>query len=385
MIYYPPHPIFHQFNLLCLTVLSALVSFLRTCTGRATHPLYCLDRSTVHVLEAVRDELTSIHSSKENSCLYWLPVSQSGSASQPWPINGVTHLGAPPIRKSLLNCLMLRKSNLFNPPSRHPHHTSHRDSRCQDFLMFHRDSRCRNFLMFHRDSRCRNFLMFHRDSRCRNFLMFHRDSRCRNILPFHRDYRCRNTLADLFPTHACLTTMSPSTTSTSYRFFGQDDLYGAGVSMKEEQKLRLLDNSERIERTGHHLNAGYRIILETEEIGSQVLQDLHSQRETIQKSRSRGQNLAATPARGIRQRHHPDRRLHELAQHLLALPRWTRCVWKECSETPTTIFIDATPWSLAAYNPEVPAAMIQKLQTPAKINQAEVTAGRLALRLEKMK
>nr|CAD7461238.1 unnamed protein product [Timema tahoe] len=40
--------------------------------GRATHPLYCLDRSTVHVLEAVRDELTSIHSSKENSCLYWL-------------------------------------------------------------------------------------------------------------------------------------------------------------------------------------------------------------------------------------------------------------------------------------------------------------------------
>nr|CAD7428596.1 unnamed protein product [Timema monikensis] len=28
---------------------SALVSFFRTCTGRATHPLYCLDRSTVHV------------------------------------------------------------------------------------------------------------------------------------------------------------------------------------------------------------------------------------------------------------------------------------------------------------------------------------------------
>nr|CAD7461237.1 unnamed protein product [Timema tahoe] len=173
---------------------------------------------------------------------------------------------------------MLRKSNLFNPPSRHPHHTSHRDSRCQDFLMFHRDSRCRNILPFHRDYRCRN------------------------ILPFHRDYRCRNTLADLFPTHACLTTMSPSTTSTSYpqSFFGQDDLYGAGVSMKEEQKLRLLDNSERIERTGHHLNAGYRIILETEEIGSQVLQDLHSQRETIQKSRSRLRETDAELGRSSR-------------------------------------------------------------------------------------
>ncbi|CAG2054541.1 unnamed protein product [Timema podura] len=44
-----------------------LVSFFRTCTGRANQPLYCLDRSTVHVVEAVRDECTSIHSAKENS------------------------------------------------------------------------------------------------------------------------------------------------------------------------------------------------------------------------------------------------------------------------------------------------------------------------------
>nr|CAD7432083.1 unnamed protein product [Timema monikensis] len=37
-------------NMLCLTVQSALVSFLRTYTGRSNHPLYCLDRPTVHVL-----------------------------------------------------------------------------------------------------------------------------------------------------------------------------------------------------------------------------------------------------------------------------------------------------------------------------------------------
>lgn len=65
------------------------------------------------------------------------------------------------------------------------------------------------------------------------------------------------------------------------------DLYGDGISLKEEQKQRLLDNSERIERSGNHLNTGYQILLETEEIGSQVLRDLNSQRETIQKSRSR--------------------------------------------------------------------------------------------------
>lgn len=59
------------------------------------------------------------------------------------------------------------------------------------------------------------------------------------------------------------------------------------VSIKEEQKQRLLENSERIERTGKRLDDGYRIVLETEQIGSQVLQDLHHQRETIQSARSK--------------------------------------------------------------------------------------------------
>nr|CAD7453150.1 unnamed protein product [Timema tahoe] len=51
---------------------SALVSFLRTCTGRANHPLYCLDRPTVHVLRAVRDEFSTLLSAHENSSFYWL-------------------------------------------------------------------------------------------------------------------------------------------------------------------------------------------------------------------------------------------------------------------------------------------------------------------------
>nr|CAD7443946.1 unnamed protein product [Timema bartmani] len=65
--------------------------------------------------------------------------------------------------ESLLGWWGSSGSNLFNPLYLHHHHTSNRDSRCRDFLMFHRDSRCRDFLMFHRDSRCRNFLPFHRD------------------------------------------------------------------------------------------------------------------------------------------------------------------------------------------------------------------------------
>lgn len=58
-------------------------------------------------------------------------------------------------------------------------------------------------------------------------------------------------------------------------------------NVTEDQRKRLLDASERIERSGRTLQNGYRMALETEEIGSQVLKELHDQRETIQRSRGR--------------------------------------------------------------------------------------------------
>ncbi|XP_053610548.1 vesicle transport through interaction with t-SNAREs homolog 1A [Plodia interpunctella] len=54
-----------------------------------------------------------------------------------------------------------------------------------------------------------------------------------------------------------------------------------------DQRTKLLDNTERLERTGKNLTEGYRVILETEQIGAAVLQDLNAQRETIQRSRGR--------------------------------------------------------------------------------------------------
>lgn len=59
------------------------------------------------------------------------------------------------------------------------------------------------------------------------------------------------------------------------------------IGIKDEQQRRLLDNSERIERAGNRLSDGYRTIIETEAIGTAVLQDLSHQRESIQRSRSR--------------------------------------------------------------------------------------------------
>lgn len=59
------------------------------------------------------------------------------------------------------------------------------------------------------------------------------------------------------------------------------------IGIQEDQKRRLLDNSERLERTGNYLKDSYRVVLETEQIGTQVLQDLSEQRETIQRARGR--------------------------------------------------------------------------------------------------
>ncbi|CAH2092570.1 unnamed protein product [Euphydryas editha] len=58
-------------------------------------------------------------------------------------------------------------------------------------------------------------------------------------------------------------------------------------SVVNDQRRKLLDNTERLERTGKNLTEGYKVLLETEQIGAAVLQDLNAQRETIQRSRGR--------------------------------------------------------------------------------------------------
>lgn len=73
----------------------------------------------------------------------------------------------------------------------------------------------------------------------------------------------------------------------------RDEILDMGVEetwengLMEDQRKRLLDTSEKIDQTGRTLQNGYRMVLETEEIGTQVLKDLHDQRETIQRGRGR--------------------------------------------------------------------------------------------------
>ncbi|SPP87490.1 vesicle transport through interaction with t-SNAREs homolog 1A [Drosophila guanche] len=80
---------------------------------------------------------------------------------------------------------------------------------------------------------------------------------------------------------------------------GTSDYY-EDVSINNDQRQRLLDNSERIERTGNRLTEGYRVALETEALGAQVLNDLHHQRETLQGARARLRETNADIGRASR-------------------------------------------------------------------------------------
>ncbi|XP_035218465.1 vesicle transport through interaction with t-SNAREs homolog 1A-like isoform X2 [Stegodyphus dumicola] len=68
----------------------------------------------------------------------------------------------------------------------------------------------------------------------------------------------------------------------------RDELF-EGDYVKDDQKQRLLDNTERLERSSRQLEGGYKLAVEAEQIGAQILTDLSSQRETIKKSKSRVQ------------------------------------------------------------------------------------------------
>ncbi|XP_049614869.1 vesicle transport through interaction with t-SNAREs homolog 1A isoform X1 [Syngnathus scovelli] len=74
----------------------------------------------------------------------------------------------------------------------------------------------------------------------------------------------------------------------------RNELLGDDASSSESQliKLReerahLLDNTERLERSSRRLEAGYQIAVETEQVGQEILSNLHTDREKIQRARER--------------------------------------------------------------------------------------------------
>ncbi|XP_047464205.1 vesicle transport through interaction with t-SNAREs homolog 1A isoform X1 [Mugil cephalus] len=61
---------------------------------------------------------------------------------------------------------------------------------------------------------------------------------------------------------------------------------GQLIKLREE-RAHLLDNTEKLERSSRRLEAGYQIAVETEQVGQEILANLHTDREKIQRARER--------------------------------------------------------------------------------------------------
>jgi len=64
-------------------------------------------------------------------------------------------------------------------------------------------------------------------------------------------------------------------------------LAGDDMGHSEDQRSRLLDNTEKMERSSRRLDDGIRMCVETEDIGNDILQNLERDRETITRTRDR--------------------------------------------------------------------------------------------------
>ncbi|XP_062928014.1 vesicle transport through interaction with t-SNAREs homolog 1A isoform X4 [Mobula hypostoma] len=67
----------------------------------------------------------------------------------------------------------------------------------------------------------------------------------------------------------------------------RNELLGDDGNTTENQRARLLDNTERLERSTRRLEAGYQLTVETEQIGQEILENLHHDKEKIQRARER--------------------------------------------------------------------------------------------------
>ncbi|XP_048464683.1 vesicle transport through interaction with t-SNAREs homolog 1A isoform X1 [Rhincodon typus] len=67
----------------------------------------------------------------------------------------------------------------------------------------------------------------------------------------------------------------------------RNELLGEDGNTSENQRAFLLDNTERLERSTRRLEAGYQLTVETEQIGQEILENLHHDKEKIQRARER--------------------------------------------------------------------------------------------------
>ncbi|KAL3102297.1 hypothetical protein niasHS_003706 [Heterodera schachtii] len=81
----------------------------------------------------------------------------------------------------------------------------------------------------------------------------------------------------------------------------RDELFQCGDgSVSGDQMDKLITNTERLERTSRKIEDAYRVTVETEQIGAEVLENLGQQRETLTRARGRMREADADLSRSNR-------------------------------------------------------------------------------------
>ncbi len=65
------------------------------------------------------------------------------------------------------------------------------------------------------------------------------------------------------------------------------ELFGDNDIEMDDSKTQLLSDTQRLEASQRKLESGYKLCVETEQIGSQILENLNTQRDTIKRSRDK--------------------------------------------------------------------------------------------------
>ncbi|KAK6015715.1 vesicle transport v-SNARE protein [Ostertagia ostertagi] len=141
--------------------------------------------------------------------------------------------------------------------------------------------------------------------------------------------------------------------------------YDEAVEM-DQQEEQLIANTERLERSSRKIQNAYRMAVETEQIGTEVLGNLSQQRETISRARERMREADVELGRS-------NRLLNTMIRRYNFLAYYTACCWMpKCRALTVKSTVDE--WQMYNYRkppPELPQTEFVVIQYPGVIKNLD--------------
>jgi vesicle transport through interaction with t-SNAREs protein 1 len=110
----------------------------------------------------------------------------------------------------------------------------------------------------------------------------------------------KDSVKSLRQQHSDISKGSHSAHSDRQALLGAEPLSDDDAPTSSSQRERMLSANDRLKKTGERIQHGKRQLLETEELGANILSDLHRQRETITNARGNLHSVDETIGRSRR-------------------------------------------------------------------------------------